>query len=108
VNRLVNPGDVFVTRGVSFLSSIIARMGVRPSQFSHIVFLHENPATKKLETIGSYVGVGVKFYDLDFALTNENAQILWPRSKDCGLAKRTFALIGGLVRERIAAGKTIR
>ncbi len=114
VTRLAIPGavfedgDVFVTRGVSFLSSMIARMGVRPSQFSHIVFLHENPTTKKMETIESYVGVGVQFYDMDFALKNENARILWLRSKDRALAKRASSMIGPLVRDRIAKGQTIR
>ncbi len=114
VGRLAIPGavfedgDVFVTRGVSFLSSMIARMGIRPSQFSHIVFLHENPITKKIETIESYVGAGVQFYEIDFALKNENARILWLRSKDRALAKRASTMIGSLVRERISKGQTIR
>ena len=101
-------GDVLVTRGVSFLSGMIARLGSRATQFSHIVFVHKDPETQKLKTIESYVGVGVQFYDLDFALKNENARILWLRSKDKNLAMRASALMSKLVKTRIQQKNPIK
>ncbi len=101
-------GDMMVTRGVSFLSSMIARLGKRDTQFSHIVFVNENPKTKKLRTIESYVGVGVGFYEMDFALKNENARILWLRSKDLALGKLASEKIGALVDKSIETKKIIK
>ena len=94
-------GDMFVTRGVSFLSSMIARLGTRATQFSHIVFVHKDEKTGQMKTIESYVGVGVGFYEFDFALKNENARILWLRSKDKQLAKKAAQKIKALVKDRI-------
>lgn len=101
-------GDVLVTRGVSFLSGMIARLGTRATQFSHIVFVHEDPETKKMKTIESYVGVGVQFYEMDFALKNYNARILWLRSKDRGLGARASKEISNLVKKANASGKPIK
>jgi hypothetical protein len=97
-------GDMLVTRGVSFLSSMIARLGSRATQFSHIVFVHKDDETQKLTTIESYVGVGVKFYDFEFALKNENARILWLRAKDRGLAKRAAVAITKKVEDSLKDG----
>lgn len=111
-------GDVLVTRGVSFLSGMIARLGSRATQFSHIVFVHKDSDKKvnfvsprpadDLMTIESYVGVGVAFYDFNFALKNENARILWLRAKDKGLAKKAANKISTLVRERLEANNPIK
>lgn len=101
-------GDVLITRGVSFLSSMIARLGTRATQFSHIVFVHKDEKTQDLKTIESYVGVGVAFYDFDFALKNENARILWLRSKDRKLAKQAANKISTLVKSRIEANNPIK
>lgn len=78
----LQPGDLLVTRGVSFLSAMIARLGEVDSQFSHIAMVVENPKTHQLETIESYVGVGVTIYDLHTALKNENSRILVLRPKN--------------------------
>ena len=94
-------GDMLVTRGVSFLSSMIARLGTRATQFSHIVFVHKDEKTGEMKTIESYVGVGVAFYDFNFALKNENARILWLRSKDKQLGKKAALKISALVKDRI-------
>lgn len=101
-------GDMLVTRGVSFLSSMIARLGTRATQFSHIVFIHKDDKTGELKTIESYVGVGVAFYNFDFALKNENARILWLRSKDKHLAKKAALKISSLVKSRIESRKPIK
>lgn len=94
------PGDMLVTRGVSFLSGMIARLGKRHTQFSHIVWVHQDPETQKLKTIESYVGVGVDFYEMDFALKNENARILWLRAKDRSLARKADKIISEEAKKR--------
>ena len=94
-------GDVLVTRGVSFLSGMIARLGSRATQFSHIVFVDRDSKTQELKTIESYVGVGVAFYDFDFALKNENARILWLRNKDKSLARLASSKISKMVKDRL-------
>lgn len=102
------PGDLLITRGVSFLSGMIARLGQRSTQFSHIVMVSQDPKTKETKTIESYVGVGVAFYDLDFALKNENARILWLRAKDQSLALKASDKMSTLVRERLDAKNPIK
>jgi hypothetical protein len=94
-------GDILVSRGVSFLSGMIARLGMRGTQFSHVVFVSENETTKEIKTIESYVGSGVGFYHLDFALKNENARILWLRPKDRSLAKKASDYMTNYVQKRI-------
>lgn len=101
-------GDMLVTRGVSFLSSMIARLGKRGTQFSHIVFVHQDPSTQKVQTIESYVSVGVAFYEMDFALKNENARILWLRSKDQDMAKLASQKISDLVKKRLDEKRPIK
>ncbi|MBY0516804.1 MAG: hypothetical protein K2P81_07855 [Bacteriovoracaceae bacterium] len=93
-------GDLLITRGLSFMSAMIARLGKRATQFSHVVMVYKDPDTNQMKTIESYVGVGVAFYDLDFALKNENARILWLRAKDKKLANEAAKKMGELVKKR--------
>jgi hypothetical protein len=93
-------GDMLITRGVSFLSGMIARLGKRATQFSHVVWVHKDPKTGEIKTIESYVGKGVAFYEIDNALKNENARILWLRAKDKNLAARADEKITALVKSR--------
>lgn len=101
-------GDLFITRGLSFLSAMIARLGRRPTQFSHVVMLYEDPQEKKLKTIESYVGLGVGFYEFDYALKNENGRILWLRAKDTKLGEKAATSMGALVASRLAAKNPIK
>ncbi len=101
-------GDLLITRGVSFLSGMIARLGQRSTQFSHVVMVYKEPETNEVRTIESYVGVGVSTYNFDFALKNENARILWLRAKDKNLAKEAAQKMITLVKERIAAKNHIK
>lgn len=107
-NPTFMPGDILVTRGLSFLSSMIARLGVRGTQFSHIVFVNQNEKTKELGTIESYVGLGVQFYNLNFALKNENARILWLRSNDQKLAQKASREMTSLVQARLDENNKIK
>lgn len=102
------PGDLLITRGVSFLSGMIARLGKRSTQFSHVVMVSQDPVTKETKTIESYVGVGVAFYDMDFALKNENARILWLRAKDQSLGQKASEKMSSLVKERLDAKNPIK
>jgi hypothetical protein len=101
------PGDIMISRGISYLSALISRIGSVDSQFSHIVFVDRDPSTRKAQTIESYVGEGVRFYDMDFALRNENARLLLLRSRDRGLAARAAKFMHGKVASAIASGKPI-
>jgi hypothetical protein len=94
-------GDILITRGVSFLSAMIARLSDNDSQFSHVVLVHAD------KTIESYFGVGVGLYDLDFALKNENARIIVLRAKDAALATRAGSMMYELAKKRIDEGKPI-
>lgn len=85
-------GDLMLARGVSFFSAIISQISDNRSQFSHVVFVNEDAQTKKLNTIESYVNVGVSNYDMDFALKNENARLLILRPKDRQLGERAADL----------------
>ena len=100
-------GDLMITRGISFLSAIIARIGDIQSQFSHVVFAHVRDSDQKVETIESYVGVGVQTYERDYALRNENVRILLLRAKDQDLAKRASDFMYAKVTAAVAAGHPI-
>lgn len=107
-NAKFQPGDLLITRGVSFLSGMIARLGKRSTQFSHVVMVSEDPTTKEVKTIESYVGVGVAFYNMDFALKNENARILWLRAKDPSIALKASEKMSALVKQRLDAKNPIK
>lgn len=80
-------GDLMIARGTSFMSAIISQVSDNHSQFSHIVFVDVDPQTKKPQTIESYLGIGVDFYEINFALKNENARLLVLRPKDSALGQ---------------------
>lgn len=84
-------GDLMITKGVSFVSSTISKISRPASVFSHIVFVHRD--NQKIQTIESYIGDGVKLYEMPFALRNENARILLLRSKDQTLASKADSYI---------------
>jgi hypothetical protein len=101
----LRPGDLIVARGVSYLSAMISRLGDIDSQFSHVIMVTENPKTHAIETIESYVGVGVAIYDRKTALQNENARLLVLRPKDAALAKRASEEMRALVASRTGNNK---
>jgi len=101
------PGDIMIARGVSYLSALISRIGSVNSQFSHIVFVDRDPATKKPQTIESYVGEGVGFYPMDVALKNENARLLLLRPRDRALAAKAATFMHRKTADAIASGKPI-
>lgn len=75
-------GDILITKGVSFTSATISEVTAKRSLFSHIVFIHVDEKTKKVSTMESYIGYGVKIFTIEEALKNENARILVLRMKD--------------------------
>lgn len=104
----LQPGDLLITRGVSFLSGMIARLGERPTQFSHVVMVYKDKDSSELKTIESYVGTGVGFYEMDFALKNENVRILWLRAKDATLGANAAKEMSQSVSDRIKAKNHIK
>lgn len=78
----LDSGDLLVTRGTSFFSATLSSITENPGDFSHFVLVHKNDVDNKVETLESYAQTGgIARYDLDFALKNENARILWLRPK---------------------------
>lgn len=81
-------GDILITKGVSFISSTISELASPKAVYSHIVFIHADEKTKRIETIESYVGKGVSLFPIEEALKNENARILVLRPKNSKLASQ--------------------
>jgi hypothetical protein len=100
-------GDLIISRGISFLSAMIARLGDVESQFSHVIFVHQDDARHETRTIESYVGVGVKTYDLPTAMKNENVRLLMLRAKDTELAARASNSMYEQVERRVGEGRPI-
>ncbi len=80
-------GDIIISKGVSFTSSTISSVTNPTAVFSHIILVHVDLVTKKVETMESYIGMGVKIFSVEEALKNENARILVLRLKDQTLAQ---------------------
>ena len=100
-------GDIMIARGISFMSAIISRVGDVSSQFSHVILVHVDKDTQKVETIESYVGVGAGIYDIDTALKNENARLLLLRARDSEMASKAADFMYAKVKSAIAAGHSI-
>lgn len=84
----LNSGDLLVTRGTSFFSATLSSITENPGDFSHFVLVHKNDVDNKVETLESYAQTGgIARYDIDFALKNENARILWLRPRFKEVAK---------------------
>lgn len=84
----LNSGDLLVTRGTSFFSATLSSITENPGDFSHFVLVHKNDVDNKVETMESYAQTGgIARYDIDFALKNENARILWLRPRFKEVAK---------------------
>ncbi len=102
-------GDAMVARGVSFLSAMIARLGNIDSQFSHVILVADDPRDPKhaLGTIESYVGEGVNFHEMHWALKNENARLLLLRPRDPKLAETAAVGMAKRVADLASHGKKI-
>jgi hypothetical protein len=89
-----NDGDLMIARGISFFSAIISQISDNKAHFSHTIVVSVAGTPPKTQTVESYVGTGVKAYDIDYALKNENVRLLVLRPKDSrlGPAAATAAL----------------
>lgn len=94
-------GDLMLARGVSFISAIISQISDNRSHFSHVVFVDVDAKTQTPGTVESYVGAGVKHYDMDFALKNENARLLVLRPKDRTLGEKATYFANKAVADKI-------
>lgn len=100
-------GDILITKGISPISSTITTFTDHHSPFSHIAFVHVDPAKKQAETIESYIGKGVSFFSMIDAMKNENARILVLRPKDRALAKRAATYMRERVKGEFSKGSYI-
>lgn len=81
-------GDLMLARGTSYLSAIVTQISDNRSHFSHMVLTSPNSETGALGTVESYIGIGVKAYDIEFALKNDNARLLVLRPKNAALGAK--------------------
>ncbi|WP_413613384.1 hypothetical protein [Bdellovibrio sp. HCB-110] len=93
------PGDIMITRGISFMSAAIAQSTTLPSKFSHGVFVYDD-GSGKIQTIESYIQTGVEFFSIEDALKNENARIMVFRAKDPSLAQKANDMMGEEIKSR--------
>lgn len=100
-------GDVMITKGISFTSSTISEVVEPRSLYSHIVFIHVDKKTKKVSTMESYIGYGVKTFTIEEALRNENARILVLRAKDQDAANKAADFMFQKITKLKAQNKTI-
>ncbi|NUN04937.1 MAG: hypothetical protein HUU57_04160 [Bdellovibrio sp.] len=94
------PGDIMITRGISFMSAGIAQSTTLPSKFSHGVFVYGD-GSGKFQTIESYINSGVSFFTIEDALKNENARIMVFRAKDAKMAQLANDLMGKEIKSRL-------
>jgi hypothetical protein len=100
-------GDILITKGISFTSATISEVASQRSLFSHIVFIYVDEKTKKVSTMESYIGYGVKTYSIEEALRNENARILVLRMKDQKAAASAASFMYEKIMKLKSEGKTI-
>lgn len=100
-------GDIMITKGVSYKSSLISVLPTPTSLFSHIVFVQKDETSGVAKTIESYIGKGVELFDMDYALKNENARILVLRQKDRELGKRANDYMMGRINKAKKENKPI-
>lgn len=100
-------GDILITKGISFTSSTISEVASQRSLFSHIVFVYVDEKTKKVSTMESYIGYGVKIYSIEEALKNENSRILVLRMKDQKAAANAASFMYEKITKLKKDGKTI-
>jgi hypothetical protein len=84
-------GDILITRGNDFLSTLLSRTADHTAQFSQVIFVHVDPDTKEMKGISSYIGPGVKIINLEKAVlenSHDNVRVLILRGKDQDLASR--------------------
>jgi len=97
----LEPGDIMITRGISFVSASIAQSTVLPSKYSHGVFVYVAPDGTP-QTLESYISSGARFFSIEEALKNENARIMVFRSKDRTLAQKANDQMAKKIREALA------
>jgi hypothetical protein len=94
-------GDVMLARGTSFFSAIISQLSDNRSHFSHAFVVHVDSLSKKIQTIESYVGKGVRTYDIDYALKNENVRLIVLRPRDSELGARAAQAALGAAEKKL-------
>jgi hypothetical protein len=81
-------GDVLVSRGTTFMSSAVARLGGSDSTLSHLEILYIDPITKKQWVVGSAIDLGHQVRSLDAYLNASKVRILVFRYLDGTVAHK--------------------
>lgn len=83
----LQPGDVMLIRGVSFVSAMIARIGDEEGNFSHIAIVAED-SDGKLYVVESLIQLGVIVTPLEEWRKAHDARVALFRHKDAELSHR--------------------
>jgi len=81
-------GDLLVSRGTTFMSSAVARLGGPESTLSHLEILYIDPITKKPWVIGAAMDLGNKVRSLEAYLNASKVRILVFRYLDATVAHK--------------------
>lgn len=93
-------GDILLVRSSSLQGSIAARAPDVPGQFSHLIFIAQDPETKQLSFVESDQGYGIKIEKFDIELLRRRVRIGLFRHKDSALAKKAAQRLYAYVSEK--------
>jgi hypothetical protein len=78
----IHSGDIFVSRGGTPVSALIARGNDFPGNFSHIALVHVDEQTRKVSVIESHIESGVGVRSIEEYLADTKLRILVLRLRD--------------------------
>lgn len=81
------PGDVFLIRGKSYVSGMIARIGDTELQFSHLAILSLNKSGEKV-IVEALIPYGTKITPFEEWLKQKEARVVLFRYEDAGIAQK--------------------
>jgi hypothetical protein len=98
-NEDYQSGDVFLIKGKMLASSVVSRLSVKESLFSHLAIVHVDEKTRKVEVVQSFGNTIVKIYSLSEFLAYDNMRIVLFRPKDPVVGKNAARFIYNKVKE---------
>jgi hypothetical protein len=103
-------GDIIVTRGTDFLSTLLGRTGDHTAQFSQLIFIHVDPDTKEMRGMSAYIGPGAKLVSVEKTVLEnalDNVRVLILRGKDQDLASRAADFTFKRFTSQLADGRVV-
>jgi hypothetical protein len=103
-------GDILITRGNDFLSTLLSRTGDYTAQFSQLIFIHVDPDTKEMRGMSAYIGAGAKLISVEKTILEnalDNVRVLILRGKDQDLASRAAEFTFKRFTSQLADGRVV-